>query len=303
MATNPMQRRARNSFLLGMLLMLVISGVVIALLFMQLAQKNKEEKERVKVNVCILTEDVKSGQEITSSMIGELSVYKDLVPADATSSKSDIVGKMAKVDLNKNTVLTQNLTVESEEELQNDIRKQEYNVVILPADLITGDYIDIRIMFPNGQDFIVVSKKQVDIPNIAGEDSVDTIWVNLSEDEILHMSCAIIEAAKIPGTKIYANKYTDPGIQEAATPTYTVNDETYKTLSSNPNIVNVSIHNLSKRYENGNNTATRGDINQQVNAIGTDAQTKVDESITNSKNSRRDYIQSLSSSSTTSTGE
>ena len=298
MATNPMQRRARNSFLLGMLLMLVISGVVIALLFMQLAQKNKEEKERVKVNVCILTEDVKSGQEITSSMIGELSVYKDLVPADATSSKNDIVGKMAKVNLKENTVLTQNLTVESEEELQNDIRKQEYNVVILPADLITGDYIDIRIMFPNGQDFIVVSKKQVDIPNIAGEDSVDTIWVNLSEDEILHMSCAIIEAAKIPGTKIYANKYTDPGIQEAATPTYTVNDETYKTLSSNPNIVNVSIHNLSKRYENGNNTATRGDINQQVNAIGTDAQTKVDESITNSKTVRRDYIQSLSGPST-----
>lgn len=303
MATNPMQRRARNSFLLGMLLMLVISGVVIALLFMQLAQKNKEEKERVKVNVCILTEDVKSGQEITSSMIGELSVYKDLVPADATSSKSDIVGKMAKVDLNKNTVLTQNLTVESEEELQNDIRKQEYNVVILPADLITGDYIDIRIMFPNGQDFIVVSKKQVDIPNIAGEDSVDTIWVNLSEDEILHMSCAIIEAAKIPGTKIYANKYTDPGIQEAATPTYIVNDETYKVLSSNPNIVNVSVHKLSERYGNGNNTATRGDVNQQVDEIGIDAETKVDESITNSKNSRRDYIQSLSSPSTTSTGE
>lgn len=303
MATNPMQRRARNSFLLGMLLMLVISGVVIALLFMQLAQKNKEEKERVKVNVCVLTEDVKSGQEITSSMIGELSVYKDLVPADATSSKSDIVGKMAKVNLKKNTVLTQNLTVESEEELQNDIRKQEYNVVILPADLIAGDYIDIRIMFPNGQDFIVVSKKQVDIPNVAGEDSVDTIWVNLSEDEILHMSCAIIEAAKVPGTKIYANKYTDPGIQEAATPTYIVNDETYKVLSSNPNIVNVSVHKLSERYGNGNNTATRGDVNQQVDEIGTDAQTKVDESITNSKNSRRDYIQSLSSPSTTSTGE
>lgn len=303
MATNPMQRRARNSFLLGMLLMLVISGVVIALLFMQLAQKNKEEKERVKVNVCVLTEDVKSGQEITSSMIGELSVYKDLVPADATSSKSDIVGTMAKVNLKKNTVLTQNLTVESEEELQNDIRKQEYNVVILPADLIAGDYIDIRIMFPNGQDFIVVSKKQVDIPNIAGEDSVDTIWVNLSEDEILHMSCAIIEAAKVPGTKIYANKYTDPGIQEAATPTYIVNDETYKVLSSNPNIVNVSVHKLSERYGNGNNTATRGDVNQQVDEIGIDAETKVDESITNSKNSRRDYIQSLSSPSTTSTGE
>ena len=31
MATNPMQRKARNSFLLGMLLTLVIAGAVISL--------------------------------------------------------------------------------------------------------------------------------------------------------------------------------------------------------------------------------------------------------------------------------
>ena len=30
MATNPMQRKARNSFLLGMLLMLIICGLIIA---------------------------------------------------------------------------------------------------------------------------------------------------------------------------------------------------------------------------------------------------------------------------------
>ena len=36
MATNPMQRKSRNSFLLGMLLTLVIAGVVIALLVIQL---------------------------------------------------------------------------------------------------------------------------------------------------------------------------------------------------------------------------------------------------------------------------
>ena len=46
MATNPMQRKARNSFLLGMLLMLVISGAIIALLFMQLINKNKKEQPR-----------------------------------------------------------------------------------------------------------------------------------------------------------------------------------------------------------------------------------------------------------------
>ena len=42
MATNPMQRKARNSFLLGMLLMLIICGLVIAFLFLQL--KNYQDK-------------------------------------------------------------------------------------------------------------------------------------------------------------------------------------------------------------------------------------------------------------------
>ena len=48
MATNPMQRKARNSFLLGMSLTLVIAGAVIALLILQL--KNYKEKEK-EVNI------------------------------------------------------------------------------------------------------------------------------------------------------------------------------------------------------------------------------------------------------------
>ena len=46
MASNPMQRKARNSFLLGMVVMLLITGVIIGFLFMQLMNKNKKEKER-----------------------------------------------------------------------------------------------------------------------------------------------------------------------------------------------------------------------------------------------------------------
>ena len=42
MATNPMQRKARNSFLLGMLVMLLISGIIIALLFIQLINKKNK---------------------------------------------------------------------------------------------------------------------------------------------------------------------------------------------------------------------------------------------------------------------
>ena len=44
-------------------------------------------------------------------------------------------------------------------------------MVVLPTDLTTGDYIDVRAMFPNGQDYIVVAKKEVELPIIDGVES------------------------------------------------------------------------------------------------------------------------------------
>ena len=60
MASNPMQRKARNSFLLGMVVMLLITGVIIGFLFMQLMNKNKKEKEELKarVNAYVYNRDV-----------------------------------------------------------------------------------------------------------------------------------------------------------------------------------------------------------------------------------------------------
>ena len=40
MAVNPMQRKARNSFLLGMIATLLITGAIIVLLFLQLKKLN-----------------------------------------------------------------------------------------------------------------------------------------------------------------------------------------------------------------------------------------------------------------------
>ena len=40
MASNPMQRQARNSFLLGMVLTLIIAAIIVALIFMQIKKLN-----------------------------------------------------------------------------------------------------------------------------------------------------------------------------------------------------------------------------------------------------------------------
>lgn len=375
MATNPMQRKARNSFLLGMLVMLLIAGMVIAFLIMQLINKNKKEQEELKASVkaYVLNQDVSSGQVITTDMLTLQTVNKNLVPSNATSDitviqnyalqdkeGNDIYTKydknnvpklyikknsteyevqkeeetdnyyitknnskeylelnsvplVAKVTMNKNTLLTTELISKSDNIVQDDVRKQEYNMVILPIDLVTGDYIDVRVLFPNGQDFIVVSKKEVEIPSIGGIDSQDTMWINLSEDETLHMSCAIIEAAQVKGAKLYATKYTEAGMQKASTPTFPVNDKTSDLLQTDPNILEKAMNELNARYSADKNGDGRTDlpasrnngINSVIDSQGEEAQsnleTNMEESITNSKNSRKEYLDSLAGGTTTTT--
>lgn len=359
MATNPMQRKARNSFLLGMLLMLVISGTVITFLSMILVEKTKADQ--AKVNVYVLNQNVKSGQIITTDMLEKKAVDINLIPNNATSDISiiqnyalqdkegnaintknksvdgknvsilyvtknnrdyevkqenltdnyyievngqkqylelDSVPLVAKVNMNKNTVITTDLITKGDNLVQDDVRKQQYNTIVLPMDLATGDYIDIRLMFPNGQDFIVVSKKEVEIPIIGGVDSVDTIWLNLTEDEILHMSCAIVDAAQVNGAKIYATKYTEAGMQEAATPTFVANLSTLELLKRDPNILESAIQEIDNRYNRVDSVKMRNEyINSQIQNQGSSAQSSLEanmqESITKSKNSRKEYLQSL----------
>lgn len=360
MATNPMQRKTRVSFLLGMLVMLIISGIVIALLIMQLMNRIKKEQEELKLSAqaYVLNQDVKSGQVITTNMLDLQTVNKSLIPSNATSDISlitnyalqdkegnDIYTKnsklymkkdnqeyevkqeedtdnyyieksgekqylelnsvplIAKVTMKKNTVITTELLSKGDSVVQDDVRKQEYNMLVLPTDLTTGDYVDIRLMLPSGQDYIVVSKKEVEIPVINGTDSEDTIWVNLSEDEILHMSCAIVDAFQINGSKIYATKYTEAGMQKAATPTYPLNESTTRLLQSDPNILAKAMNEIRTRYSTIGGATLRNDyINSVINSQGEQAtsnlETNMQESITNSKSSRKEYLDSLSGATT-----
>ena len=299
MATNPMQRKARNSFLLGMLIMLLITGIIIGLLGFQLVKiKQEEQQEKASlVTVYVLNKDVDSGQEFQQSDLTTTQVIKSNAPTDYLTP-SDLGDKnMAKINLTSGTVLSKEMVYTEDEDVGNDVRKQEYNMIILPADLETGDFVDVRITFPSGIDYIVVSKKQVEIPNIGGVDSTDTVWMNLTEDEILAMSNAIYEAYQLTGSKLYINKYSEPGMQEAATPTYPVKREVLQLIEGNPNIVNEAKNALYTRYNDSQATQRTDIINRELENAGeqgqTNIQTKVEESITNSKSTRQQYLNSL----------
>ena len=301
MATNPMQRKARNSFLLGMLIMLIITGAIIAFLILQLTNMKKAEKELEEsyVKVYTLNRDVESGEEVTASDFTESEVTNTTAPTDYLTPSDLGTSMIAKISMTRGTVLSREMIYIDETVTGNDVRKQEYNMFLLPTDLVTGDYVDVRLLLPSGADYIVVSKKQVEIPNIAGVDSTDTISIELSEDEINTLSNAIVEAFKVNGAKLYVNKYTEPGIQEPATPTYPVNYDVMQLINSNPNIVDEARQALWERY---NNSYQRNEvINPAVSNEEADSnyQSSMNDSISNSVTTRQEYLEGLSAQAAT----
>ncbi|MBR3003323.1 MAG: hypothetical protein IKF38_07230 [Clostridia bacterium] len=367
MATNPMQRKARLSFMLGMIVTLLICGVIIALLFIQLTNYQKKEKENqaASVQVYTLNVDVSSGQVITTDMYTMQTVNKNLVPSNATSDlstisnyslqdkegnevvtkydKTDSTGKrtgtlylvkdgnevelkqdeetqnyyiekgsnkefvelnnvplIAKVEMKANTVITTELLAKGENSLADDVRREEYNSFLLPMDLATGDYVDVRLMLPSGQNYIVVAKKEVEVPNISGVDSLETIWMNMSEDEILTVSSAIVDAYRITGSKLYVTKYTEAGMQKAATPTYVVTPETAALMNKDPNILEKAITGLKERYRNLDSSNIRSEyiqkaINEQEEeTVKQNLESKMEESIEKTQETRQKYLDSLS---------
>lgn len=312
MAVNPMQRKANNSFLLGILITLLITGAIIAFLFMQISKLNKEKKEEEakKVYAYVITTEVKSGSEIQASNVQGIEMSLNSPSSIIYSSKTkdqngkeiaDTTGQLfptglkAKVDLHPGTVVTSDLTYE-DEIITADIRKQEYNIITLPTQLETGEYVDIRLRLPNGQDFIVVSHKQVEIPIINGVNSENCIWMNLDEVEILNMSGAIVEAYMMNGAKLYATRYVEAGIQDAATVTYLPSNEIIDLMNKDPNAVQEAKNALFARNNDQNYKATvRNPINSAKNNDNADdnLQSGVQQEIEGLQEERQKYLESL----------
>ena len=291
MAVNPMQRKARNSFIFGMLTMMIIAAIIIAILWMQLDKLNKKSKSdtQAKIKSPVLVQDVRSGQTLTPDMFQVKEVSKTSVPSEDIFSGDE--NYMAKIDLKANTIVTMSMVATEETKTTDDLREETYNMLSLPVDLNTGDYVDIRLMLPDGTDYIVLSKKKVTIPDDTGAPSPDTIKLDMSEKELLTMSSAIVEAYRIKGSKLYAIKYKEAGNQKAATATYRPREDIVTMIKANPNIVDrasAAIYNdLSTKYREGkiNNYYNNGDSEDVVSGIQESTQKKQED--------RKNYLSTL----------
>ena len=275
MATlNPLEKKARSSFIKGLVIAGLIGVIAVAVLIFFIFKMNGEEKKRIEAqrSVVVLTQDVKSGEEVTLDLLktelanGEVATTGALTMAQFSelSTVTDEAGNLiaikviAKIDIPAKTILTESMVSTEEEAVTDDLRVQEYNMIIPPSALETGDTIDIRFRLPSGEDYIVLSKKKVTVADLGGTPSPQTILLNVTEDEILTMSAVIVDAYQIEGSKLYATKYTDPGLQASATATYVPSSATISLIDTDPNIVQSARNALISRYNSSYESYRRG---------------------------------------------
>ena len=192
----------------------------------------------------------------SSSLNSNSSSNSNSNSSDSKSEKTIV----ATIDIPKGTVITEKmLALKSEavtdtNSINSTYRLVEYSMIMLPTELQKGDTIDVRISYPNGQDFIVVAKKVVE------KSDSSSIWLKLKEDEILKMNSAIIESYSVEGAKMYAVNYTQPGVQAAANANYPVSDKVYELLVQDPNIASA----IQQQYRSAinNHTLIRRPINE-----------------------------------------
>lgn len=285
---------------------MIIAAIIIGLLLWMINKQRVEtqEIEDSKVTVYMLAQDVVSGNSVTIDKLTLIEVVADATPTTAIDVNNFATyiteNSIFKIDLKAGTVLSSDMIVENEDVTKDDTREQEFNMIILPTYLEADDYVDIRLRLPSGEDYIVVSKKKV-----LDSDEV-TMWINLSEDEILTLSNAIVEAYQIDGSLLYATTYVEPGIQAAASVTYVPTVSVAQLINNDPNVVDTAKEELAKRYNNATLYGGRTNIiNQAIGAAGEEAQEMVSTgtatSIETQRESRSDYIKELEAAQTVTT--
>lgn len=297
MAMNPMQRKANNYLLIGILGTLLVTGLIIVFLFMQLntLQQEKKAQETNMKKVYVANTNIKSGEIVSYDKLKQIAVMKEVIPENVLSVELT-ENTIAKIELNAGTIVTNNMVQESDDKTTSDIRKQEYNMVILPTQIQNEDYIDIRLRLSNGVDYIVVSKKKVEIPTIEEVESANTISINMNETETMVMANAIIEAYIDKGSLLYATTYVEPGMQTSVIPTYVPSGTVQSAINANSNIEQEAKNALFARYNQNAGTRTNvidGTLAQYAQDRVDNIEEGVQEQITKAKEERQAYLDSL----------
>lgn len=252
-----MIRQKKKNLILSMILGMAVTAIPLGIYAGTMTYKKvntdreleklqkKISEEKVYKAYC-LRESKSKGELIQAQDLEEMSVKTENefhVP-----DRSDLEGRYLSVGMEAGIMITDSVIYE-DVGLENDVRTYLYDYIALPQGITGDDLFDIRIRFPDGEDYVVAVGKKV-------ESMVETgAFINASEEENLLLSSAYVDTVVYEGAKIYASLYVED-YQEAAGVTYPFNLYATELASWNPNLV--------KEMETETNRANRQILEQNL---------------------------------------
>lgn len=204
---------------------MIVTGVICTLipvilftaLFVVFATNKKKQIEALKVETAVVEKYIFSGDLpvnhiITTADVRVAGVKGISAPIDSYSAGDlTLIGRELKIPVMDGTIATEAMFYTEEDKIDKDIRIKEYNMISLPSDLQKGDYIDIRITFPNGENYLVVAGQEV--MDVGSTTDTNTIFLDVSEENLLRLEGAILETYISDSVNLYAVKYRNPDMQ------------------------------------------------------------------------------------------
>ncbi len=175
----------------------------------QLAQQNAQVQAEINaigqmVEVYEVNKNVYSGNEIKAEDLIAVSVPASTLADSSVQDINQLVGKCYRIDVRPGTILSLDMLMDEDEE----IMKMPYDLTLtsLPVSLVTGDYIDIRMVIASGEEYIVLNHKKV--TRIYDT----TITFNINEEENALLISMMQDAGVYAnGCIFYVTKYLEPG--------------------------------------------------------------------------------------------
>ena len=243
-----MKRKIRNRMLI-LIVVIVLLALIICSFFeyskiQDLKAANimyQTELSNNQQTVYVATDLINAGDIVTdtgeNANVEKQTVYTGLESYNYITESE--MNTRAKVDIAAGVPVMYNMVTDVV--VDNDTRDYEISVANLTTDQKENDVVDIRVIFPNGEDYVILSKKQ--ITNLNLENCVFTSQLN--EEEILRFASAIVDAYMTTGARIYTTRYVEENIQETSTPNYPVRETTIALINSDPNVVTKATETLN----------------------------------------------------------
>ena len=171
------------------------------------------------------------GQEITEDDIVEQSMPSSFICENYVRNAEELIGNYFKIALTPGTPITTDTIMTYK--LDDSLREVDITGNRWPVGLKTGDYVDFRITYPYGEDFIVLSHLRIE--NITEQ----SLKVYMTEAQQHYYQACLVDyyLNKEKGADIYLNKYVEPGIQKEAICYYSIPKNIEAIMLLDPNIV------------------------------------------------------------------